>query len=474
LIPPLRGIVLDGAGASGHHDPAQSPPTSLAMTDRISLLESLIAKAKRLGAEAADGVVFDSVASSVSYRLGKLEEVERSESNDLGLRVFIGKRQAAVASTDLSARALDQLAERAVDMARTTPEDPYCGLAPRELLAKSWPSLDLEDRQEPSSERLVELAKNCEGAAREVKGITNSEGASGSWGRGAVALVTSDGFAGSYASTSVSVSVSVLAGEGTHMERDYDFSSAHHLTDLGDPQAVGRSAADRTLKRLNPRKVSTQAVPVVYDPRVSNSIVGHLAGAINGISIARGTSFLKDKMGQRIFPAGTRIVDDPHMVRGVRSKPFDGEGVANRAMNLIEDGVLKTWLLDSAAARQLGLTTTGHAARGTGGPPSPSISNLYLVPGKQTPEALIADIAQGFYVTELIGMGVNGVTGDYSRGAAGFWIENGKITYPVSEVTIAGNLNTMFPQMTPANDLVFKYGTNAPTLRIEGMTVAGS
>jgi PmbA protein len=258
------------------------------------------------------------------------------------------------------------------------------------------------------------------------------------------------------------------------MERDYDFSSAHHLADLGDPQAVGRRAAERTLKRLNPRKVKSQAVPVVYDPRVSNSLIGHLAGAINGVSIARGTSFLKDKMGQHIFPAGTRVVDDPHIVRGVRSKPFDGEGVANRAMNLIEDGMLKTWLLDSASARQLGLTTTGHAARGTGGPPSPSVSNLYLVPGKVTPEELIADIAEGFYVTELIGMGVNGVTGDYSRGAAGFWIENGKITYPVSEVTIAGNLNAMFAEIRRANDLVFKYGTNAPTLRIEGMTVAGS
>jgi PmbA protein len=225
---------------------------------------------------------------------------------------------------------------------------------------------------------------------------------------------------------------------------------------------------------LNPRKVKSQAVPVVYDPRVSNGIVGHLAGAINGISIARGTSFLKHKMEQRIFPAGTRIVDDPHIVRGVRSKPFDGEGVANRSLSLVEDGVLKTWLLDSASARQLGLTTTGHAARGTGGPPSPSVSNLYLVPGKVTPEELIGDIDQGFYVTELIGMGVNGVTGDYSRGAAGFWIEKGKIAYPVSEVTIAGNLNAMFAQITPANDLVFKYGTNAPTLRIDGMTVAGS
>lgn len=444
------------------------------MTNRISLLENLIAKAKRLGAEAADAVVFDSVSSSVSYRLGKLEEVERSESQDLGLRVFIGKQQAAVASTDLSARALDLLAERAVAMARATPEDPYCGLASRELLAKTWPKLDLEDAVEPSSERLVELAKSCEGAAREVPGITNSEGASAGWGRGAVALVTSEGFAGGYATTNISVSVSVLAGEGTHMERDYDFSSARHGADLGDPQAVGRNAAQRTLKRMSPRKVKSQAVPVIFDPRVSNSIVGHLAGSINGVSIARGTSFLKEKMGQRIFPAGFRIVDDPHIVRGVRSKPFDGEGVANRAMNLIEDGVLQTWLLDSASARQLGLTTTGHAARGTGGPPSPSTSNLYMVPGKLSPEALMADIKDGFYVNELIGMGVNGVTGDYSRGAAGFWIENGKIAYPVSEVTIAGNLNAMFAQLTAANDLVFKYGTNAPTLRIEGMTVAGS
>jgi PmbA protein len=257
------------------------------------------------------------------------------------------------------------------------------------------------------------------------------------------------------------------------MERDYDFSSARHGADLGNAQEVGRSAADRTLKRLNPRRVKSQSVPVVFDPRASNSIVGHLAGAINGISISRGTSFLKEKMGQRIFPAGIRIVDDPHIVRGVRSKPFDGEGVSNRQLNLVEDGVLKTWLLDSASARQLGLTTTGHAARGTGGPPSPSTSNLYLVPGKLTPQALMADIKQGLYITELIGMGVNGVTGDYSRGAAGFWIENGVIAYPVSEITIAGNLNTMFAELTPANDLIFRYGTNAPTLRIEGMTIAG-
>jgi PmbA protein len=443
------------------------------MSDRISLLESLIAKAKRLGAEEADAVVFDSVSSSVSYRLGKLEEVERSESSDLGLRVFIGKRQSAVASNDMSATALDQLAERAVAMARTTPEDPYCGLAPRELLARSFKELDLEDKVEPSSTRLVELARSCEGAAREVKGITNSEGAGAGWGRGAVALVTSGGFAGTYASTNISVSVSVIAGEGTSMERDYDFSSAHHAADLGNAEDVGRNAANMALKRLNARRVKSQSVPVIYDPRAGNSILGHLAGSINGVSIARGTSFLKDKMGQRLFKAGTRVVDDPHIVRGVRSKPFDGEGVANRQMNLIEDGVLQTWLLDSASARQLKLTSTGHAARGTGGPPSPSVSNLYLVPGKLSPKDLMADIKDGFYITELIGMGVNGVTGDYSRGASGFWIENGELTFPVNEVTIAGNLSTMFAELTAANDLIFRYGTNVPTIRIEGMTIAG-
>jgi PmbA protein len=443
------------------------------MSDRISLLESLIAKAKRLGAEEADAVVFDSVSSGVSYRLGKLEEVERSESSDLGLRVFIGKRQSAVASNDLSTTALDQLAERAVAMARTTPEDPYCGLAPRDLLAKSFKDLDLEDKVEPSSTRLVELARSCEGAAREVKGITNSEGAGAGWGRGAVALVTSGGFAGTYASTNISVSVSVIAGEGTSMERDYDFSSARHTADLGNAEDVGRNAANMALKRLNARRVKSQSVPVIYDPRAGNSILGHLAGSINGVSIARGTSFLKDKMGQRLFKAGTRVVDDPHIVRGVRSKPFDGEGVANRQMNLIEDGVLQTWLLDSASARQLKLTSTGHAARGTGGPPSPSVSNLYLVPGKMSPKDLMADIKQGFYITELIGMGVNGVTGDYSRGASGFWIENGELTFPVNEVTIAGNLSTMFAELTAANDLIFRYGTNVPTIRIEGMTIAG-
>jgi PmbA protein len=359
-------------------------------------------------------------------------------------------------------------------MARLAPEDPYCGLAPRELLATSFPDLDIDDDFEPSTERLIALARVAEESALANKGVTNSEGGSAGWGRSRVTLVTSEGFAQTYGGSSSSVSCSVLAGSGTAMERDYDFTSARHFEDLGPAQEVGRVAAERALKRLNPRKVKSCSVPVVFDPRDSMSLVGHFAGAINGISVARGTSFLKDKMGEQIFRRGVRVIDDPHRKRGMRSKPFDGEGVANRKTALIDNGVLQTWVLDTAAARQLKLKSTGHAARGTGGPPSPSTTNLYMEAGALTPKELIADITQGLYVTELIGMGVNGVTGDYSRGAAGFWIENGEITYPVSEITIAGNLKDMFRNLTPANDLVFKYGTNAPTLRVEGMTVAGS
>jgi PmbA protein len=440
----------------------------------LDTLDWLLAEAKAQGADAADAVVFESLSSGVSYRFGKLEDVERSESRDLGLRVFIGKRQAAVASTDLGREALKKVAERAVAMARLAPEDPYCGLAPQEWLARSWPELDLEDRNEPSSERLAQMARDCEAAALSVKGITNSEGASASFGRGAMALATSEGFRGAYAGTSASFSASVVAGEGTGMERDYDYSSARFMADLDKPEDVGRSAAEKALKRLNPRKVPSQSVPVVYDPRVSMSIVGHFAGAVHGMSVARGTSFLKDKMGAQVFAKGIDIVDDPHRVRGLRSKPFDGEGVGNRKMSLLEDGVLKSWILDCAAARQLGLSSNGQAARGTGGPPSASTTNLYMTPGNVSRRDLIGQIKSGFYVTELIGSGVNGVTGDYSRGAAGFWIENGEITYPVSEITVAGNLKDMFLNVTPASDLEFRYGTNAPTLLIEGMTIAGS
>jgi PmbA protein len=359
-------------------------------------------------------------------------------------------------------------------MARLAPEDKFAGLAPKEKLARNIPVLDLEDAAEPSADRLIELAREVEGAAMAVKGITNSEGGGASFSRSAVALATSEGFYGRYAGTSHSIGVAVLAGADTGMERDHDFATARHTGDLESAAEVGRRAGERTVKRLNPRKVKSQAVPVVFDPREAASLIGHFAGAISGTSIARGVSFLKDRMGQAVFAPGVTVIDDPHRMRGLRSKPFDGEGVANRRRALIDKGVLTTWLLDCASARQLGLETTGHAARGTGGPPAPSATNLYLEPGPLSPQALIADIRQGFYVTELMGMGVNGVTGDYSRGAAGFWIENGELAYPVSEVTIAGNLKDMFAQLTPANDLVFRQGTNAPSIRVEGMTIAGA
>ncbi|BCW90261.1 Metalloprotease PmbA [Alphaproteobacteria bacterium SO-S41] len=443
-------------------------------TAPLERLNDLIAAAKALGADAADAIYVESASLGVSYRMAKLEDVERSESLDVGLRVFIGKRQAVSSTTDLRAPSLKALAERVVGMAKTAPEDPYCGLVERSRLATTFPSLDLEDPVDPGAARLKELAAAAEAAALEVPGVTNSEGASANWGRSAVALATSEGFAGTYGGTTHSVSVSVLAGEGTGMERDYDFQSARHASDLGDPTAIGREAARLALKRLNPRKAQTCAVPIVYDPRISMGLIGHYAGAINGASIARGVSFLKDSMGKQVFAKGINIIDDPHLIRGFRSKPFDGEGVANKKWKLADDGVLTTWVMDSSSAKQLGLQTTGHAARGTGGPPSPSVTNLYMEAGTLTPAELIADIKQGFYVTELIGMGVNGVTGDYSRGASGFWIENGELAYPVNEITIASNLKDMFLNLTPANDLTFRYGSNAPTVRIEGMTIAGA
>jgi PmbA protein len=446
----------------------------MAQVNAHETLDSLIHSAKAAGADAADALLVESISASVSYRLGKLEDLERAESHDLGLRVFVGQKVAFVSSTDFSRDALSQLPGRAVAMARLAPEDKFAGLAPRERLATKIPALDLEDPTEPSADALVDLARAVEGAAMAVKGVTNSEGGGASFSRSAIALATSEGFYGSYAGTSHGIGVAVLAGEGTDMERDYDQASARHRSDLQSAETVGRNAGERTVRRLNPRKAKSQSVPIVYDPRVSNGLVGHLAGGISGASIARGVSFLKDMMSKDVFAVGITIIDDPHRIRGLRSKPFDGEGVANQRCALIEKGVLQTWLLDCASAKQLGLATTGHAARGTGGPPSPSSTNLYMEAGSLTPDALIADIKEGFYVTELIGMGVNGVTGDYSRGAAGFWIENGKIAYPVSEITIAGNLKDMFRNLTAANNLEFRYGTNAPTVRVEGMTIAGA
>jgi PmbA protein len=453
---------------------AARPAAAIGTAPDANLLADLIKWAKAAGADAADALYVHGESITVAQRLGKREKLESSEGRDLGLRVFVGKRQAFVSSTDFAPASLRILARRCVDMAKAVPEDPMCGIAPEELLARKWPDLDLDDKRSSSAEELLALAAEVEDEARAVKGVTNSEGAEGSWGRTAIMLAASNGFVGGYSRSGYSLSVSVLAGEGTGMERDYEWSSAVYFKDLMSPAQIGRNAGNYVVARLNPRKARNARVPVVYDRRVSGGLVGHLAGAINGRSVARGTSFLKDSMGKKVFASGIRIVDNPHRPRGQGSKPFDAEGLPTRRYDVIEDGVLTTWLLDLAAARQLNLTPTGHASRGTSGPPAPSTSNLYLEKGKQTPTEMIAEIKHGLFITDLIGFGVNGVTGDYSRGASGFWIENGKLAWPVSGITVAGNLKDMFLAMTPANDLEFKGATNAPTVRIEGMTVAGS
>ncbi len=439
-----------------------------------NLLADLMKWAKAAGADAADALYVNGESISIAQRMGKREKLESSEGRDLGLRVFVGQRQAFVSSTDFAPAALRVLAGRAVDMARAVPEDPVCGIAPAELLADKWPDLDLNDRSRPSAKSLLAMAAEAEDAARAVKGITNSEGAEASWGRTAVMLAASNGFSGGYRRSGYSLSCAVLGGEGTGMERDYEWSSAVHLEDLMTPKQVGRNAGKFAVRRLNPRKAKSARVPVVYDRRVSGGLIGHLAGAINGRAVARGTSFLKDKMGEKIFADGIRILDNPHRKRGLGSRPFDAEGLPTKRYAVIDDGRLTTWLLDLAAARQLNLKPTGHAARGTSGPPSPTTSNFYLEKGKLSFDDLIGDIESGLYITDLIGFGINGVTGDYSRGASGFWIEKGKLAWPVSGITVAGNLKDMFLNMTPANDLQFKGSTNAPTVRIEGMTVAGS
>ncbi|MGH6968645.1 MAG: TldD/PmbA family protein [Stellaceae bacterium] len=440
----------------------------------LALLGDLVSRARQDGADQADAVLIESIALSHAQRLGKLEKLERAESFDLGLRVIVGQRQAIVSSNDRDADHGGELVGRALAMARSVPDDPYCGLADPAMLAKQIPDLDLADPFEPAPAVLAQRAADAEDAARAVKGVTNSEGAQAGWSRARVALVASNGFAGGYATTGHVVAVAALAGTGTAMERDDDWDSAVFGADLRDPAAIGRKAGERVVRRLGARKMPTVKVPVVFDPRVSSSLLRHLGGAISGPAIARGTSFLKDRMGQAIFPRGVTIVDDPHMKRGHRSAPFDGEGVATAKRDVVADGVLRTWLLDLASARQLKLATTGHARRGTSGPPGPAPANLYLAPGVLTARELIGEVASGLYVTELMGMGVNGVTGDYSRGAAGFWIENGDLAFPVSEVTIAGNLNDMFLNLMPASDLEFRTGIDAPTVRVDGMTVAGA
>ena len=446
----------------------------LSLEEAQSRAQDLVTAARRAGADAADAIYACNASTTVAVRLGALEDVERSEGEEIGLRVFVGQRSASIAASDMNPATLSTLVDRSIAMAREAPEDPYAGLAPEDrLLRGALPALDLADPSEPEPAKLRERALAVEEAARAIAGVTNSEGGGASNGRSQVALATSHGFAGAYAGTSHSTWASVLAGTGAEMQRDHASHSVRHLVDLDDAATIGTRAGERAVARLNPAKLESGVLPILFDPRIGSSLLGHLIGGIVGPAIARRSSFLLDSLGEKLFDSAITIIDDPLRPRGMRSRPFDGEGLPVARRALIDAGVLTGWLMESASARQLGLQPTGHASRGGSGAPGAGVTNVHMEPGNISPAALMADIKRGLYVTELIGMGVNGVTGDYSRGAAGFLIEDGVITRPVSEITIASHLKDMFRALVPANDLVFRYGMNVPTIRIDGMTVAG-
>lgn len=434
----------------------------------------LLELARRHGATSADAIASASSSEAVTIRLGKLEDVERSESEEIGLRVFVGQQSASISTSDFSAAAFEELASRAVAMASAAPVDPYAGIAPPELLASGdMPALDLEDAAEPDPQSLRRRAEETEDAARAVAGVTNSEGGSASFGRSIAALATSNGFVGGYSATGHSLSASVIAGEGATMQRDYAYRTMRHAADLPPPAEIGRLAGERAVARLNPRGIRSGSMPILFDPRVGTSLIGHLLGAISGAAIARRSSFLLDRLDQDIFAPGIRIWDNPHIARGLGSRPFDGEGLPTAPRALVENGRVTGWLTNLSAARQLGIAPTGHAARGGSGAPGISASNVHLEAGSVSREAMIADIAEGVLITELSGQGVNPVTGDYSRGASGFAIVNGEVAGPVAEFTIAGNLIAMMAALTAADDLEMHRAVNVPTLRIDGMVVAG-
>ena len=436
----------------------------------LATAERLIGRARSAGADQADALVVRSRSRSASVRNGHVENTQSSESDDFSLRVFVGQKVATVHAGQGADEAA--LAERAVAMARVSPEDPHACLADAEMLAKTWPDLDLYDPTEPSAESLIEAATAAEAAALEVPGVSSSVGAGAGTGLFGMVLATSHGFSGAFERSGFSRSVSVIAGEGVRMERDYDFDSRVFFADLDEAGEIGRRAGERAAARVNPRRVKTGSnVTVVFDPRAARGLIGHLVSAINGAAVARKTSFLKDMMDKKVAIDGLTLVDNPFVRRGSASRPFDGEGVSVGPLTMVEDGILRQWYLTTAVARELGLKSNGRASRGGG--VSPSSTNVIVNPGPQGPQDLIASIGTGFYVTELIGQGVNAVTGEYSRGASGFWIENGELSFAVSEVTIASNLKDMFKRMTLANDIDAKYSIAAPTIAVEGMTLAG-
>jgi PmbA protein len=439
-----------------------------------SLLADVVAAALKAGADAAEAVGAERRALGINVRLGELEEVEREESRDLGLRVFVGQRQATVSGSDISAEARAKLVERAVAMARLAPEDPYGGLAPKDRLAKGpFIELDLYDPTEPSPESLEEIARVAEDAARAMPRITNSEGGSASNSSTHWRLVTSGDFSGVYRASGFSVGASVVAGDGEAMESGYDGRSTRYRADLPDAHAIGQEAGRRAAARLGARKIDSTTAAVIFENRSAMSLISPLIGAIAGPSIARGTSFLKDKLHQQIFAKGVNITDNPHKVRGLGSSPFDDEGVANRPWSLIEDGVLTTWIMNSSSAKQLGLETTGHASRGLAGAPGVSTTNLTVEPGSRTQAQLMADAGQGLLITSMFGPSLNGNTGDWSVGCAGFWFENGELAYPVAEITVAGNLIDIYGRLVPGSDLEIRGSANSPSLLVDGLAIAG-
>jgi PmbA protein len=439
-----------------------------------ALLNDVVAAALKAGADAAEAVAAERRALSITVRLGDLEEVEREESRDLGLRVFVGRRQATVSGSDISAEARAKLVERVVAMARLAPEDPYAGLAdPDTLVRGPLPELDLFDPSEPTPEDLETRARVAEDAARAAPRVVNSDGASASWSASQWRLVTSGGFSGLHQASGFSISASAIAGDGEGMESGADWRSVRWQSDLPASEQIGAEAGRRAGDRLGARKIDSTTAPVVFENRLAASLLGPLIGAISGPSIARGTSFLKDRLGKPVFAPGVTVYDDPHRRRGLGSTPFDDEGVANQRRNLIDGGVLTTWLLNSPAARQLGLRTTGHASRGLAGPPGVGTANLTLAPGAADKAALMRDAGSGLLVTSMFGPSLNGNTGDWSVGCSGFWFENGELAYPVAEITVAGNLIDIYARLVPGADLEFRGSANAPSLLVDALAIAG-
>jgi len=439
-----------------------------------NLLQEVVAKARAAGADAAEAVFAERQSLSVTVRLGELEEVEREESRDLGVRVFVGRRQATVSGSDVSAEGRAKLIERAVAMAKLAPEDPYAGLAPTERLARGpLPDLDLFDASEPDAETLEARALAAEDAARAIPGVSNSDSSSASWSTGQWRLVTSTGFSGIHRASSFGIGTGAIAGEGSAMERAGEGRQVRWQADLPDAATVGAEAGRRAVARLGPRKIASTKAPVIFENRIAASTLGPLIGAISGPSVARGVSFLKSKLGEQVFARAVTLTDDPHRLRGLGSSPFDDEGVANRAMNIIDAGVLTTWLLNTASARQLDLETTGHASRGLAGPPGVATSNLTLQPGELDQAALMRGAGAGLLVTNLFGPSLNPNTGDWSVGCSGFWFEGGEIAYPVAEITVAGNLIEAYGRIVPGSDLEFRGSANAPSLLIDALAIAG-